>query len=186
MQDTRPQRSSVVAQAVSNGVRPYSNGSKPVLDASQWDALAPIPSPSYARTPQGAMVPNRLRIFSGTANPVSRLACCLRFGYCNSSLRGSLLWTGARPGGRLLSGAPAGRHAHQALCRRRDLRPGPGAPELQLLLLLQQAADSLWLLQESIRGCDVFLVQPTSPPVNDSLMELLVMIDACRQGALFC
>ena len=35
-------------------------------------------------------------------------------------------------------------------------------------------------VQESIRGCDVFLVQPTAPPVNDSLMELLVMIDACR------
>ena len=31
---------------------------------------------------------------------------------------------------------------------------------------------------ESIRGCDVFLVQPTAPPVNDNLMELLVTIDA--------
>ena len=41
-----------------------------------------------------------------------------------------------------------------------------------------------WLcLQESIRGCDVFLVQPTCPPVNDSLMELLVTIDACRRAS---
>ena len=31
---------------------------------------------------------------------------------------------------------------------------------------------------ESIRGCDVFLVQPTCPPVNDNLMELLGMVDA--------
>ena len=38
-------------------------------------------------------------------------------------------------------------------------------------------------VQESIRGCDVFLVQPTSPPVNDHLMELLVMIDACRRAS---
>lgn len=38
-------------------------------------------------------------------------------------------------------------------------------------------------LQESIRGCDVFLIQPTCPPVNDSLMELLVMIDACRRAS---
>eukprot|EP00798_Chlamydomonas_sp_ICE-L_P004865 gene4865-34625_t len=33
--------------------------------------------------------------------------------------------------------------------------------------------DSLMELTESIRGCDVFLVQPTCPPVNDSLMELM-------------
>jgi ribose-phosphate pyrophosphokinase len=38
-------------------------------------------------------------------------------------------------------------------------------------------------VQESIRGCDVFLVQPTCPPVNDHLMELLVMIDACRRAS---
>jgi hypothetical protein len=37
--------------------------------------------------------------------------------------------------------------------------------------------------QESVRGCDVFLVQPTTPPVNDHLMELLVMIDACRRAS---
>lgn len=38
-------------------------------------------------------------------------------------------------------------------------------------------------VQESIRGCDVFLIQPTCPPVNDNLMELLVMIDACRRAS---
>ena len=38
-------------------------------------------------------------------------------------------------------------------------------------------------VQESIRGCDVFLIQPTCPPVNDHLMELLVMIDACRRAS---
>lgn len=36
---------------------------------------------------------------------------------------------------------------------------------------------------ESIRGCDVFIVQPTCPPANDNLMELLVMIDACRRAS---
>lgn len=41
----------------------------------------------------------------------------------------------------------------------------------------------LCCLQESIRGCDVFLVQPTCPPVNDNLMELLVTIDACRRAS---
>ena len=39
------------------------------------------------------------------------------------------------------------------------------------------------LLQESIRGCDVFLIQPSCPPVNDSLMELLITIDACKRAS---
>lgn len=38
-------------------------------------------------------------------------------------------------------------------------------------------------VQESVRGCDVFLVQPTCPPANENLMELLVMIDACRRAS---
>lgn len=35
-------------------------------------------------------------------------------------------------------------------------------------------------IQENVRGHDVFVVQPTSAPTNDNLMELLVMIDALR------
>lgn len=35
-------------------------------------------------------------------------------------------------------------------------------------------------IQENIRGHDVFIVQPTSVPTNENLMELLVMIDAVR------
>ncbi|XP_071722362.1 ribose-phosphate pyrophosphokinase 2, chloroplastic-like [Rutidosis leptorrhynchoides] len=38
-------------------------------------------------------------------------------------------------------------------------------------------------LAESVRGCDVFLIQPTSPPANENLMELLIMIDACRRAS---
>jgi ribose-phosphate pyrophosphokinase len=38
-------------------------------------------------------------------------------------------------------------------------------------------------LMENVRGRDVFIVQPTSPPVNDHLMELLVMTDACRRAS---
>lgn len=38
-------------------------------------------------------------------------------------------------------------------------------------------------LDENIRGRDVFLVQPTSPPVNDNLMELLIIIDACKRAS---
>ncbi|MEC4892342.1 MAG: ribose-phosphate pyrophosphokinase [Oscillatoria sp. PMC 1051.18] len=38
-------------------------------------------------------------------------------------------------------------------------------------------------IQESIRGCDVYLIQPSCRPVNDHLMELLIMIDACRRAS---
>ena len=35
------------------------------------------------------------------------------------------------------------------------------------------------MISESIRGKDIFIIQPTSYPVNDNLMELLIMADAC-------
>ena len=38
-------------------------------------------------------------------------------------------------------------------------------------------------LNETVRGADVFLVQSTCKPVNDNLMELLVMADACRRAS---
>lgn len=38
-------------------------------------------------------------------------------------------------------------------------------------------------IQESIRGCDVYLIQPTCFPVNDHIVELLIMIDACRRAS---
>ena len=38
-------------------------------------------------------------------------------------------------------------------------------------------------IEESIRGCDVFIIQPTSNPVNLHLMELLIMIDACKRAS---
>jgi ribose-phosphate pyrophosphokinase len=38
-------------------------------------------------------------------------------------------------------------------------------------------------LDESVRRRDVFVVQPTAPPVNDHLLELLAFADACRRSA---
>lgn len=38
-------------------------------------------------------------------------------------------------------------------------------------------------IMENVRGQDVFLIQPTSFPANDNLMELLVAIDALRRGS---
>ena len=38
-------------------------------------------------------------------------------------------------------------------------------------------------ISETVRGSDVFLIQSTCEPVNDNLMELLIMIDACRRAS---
>jgi ribose-phosphate pyrophosphokinase len=38
-------------------------------------------------------------------------------------------------------------------------------------------------IEESIRGCDVFVIQSTSDPVNEHLMELLIMIDALKRAS---
>lgn len=38
-------------------------------------------------------------------------------------------------------------------------------------------------INEDVRGRDVYLVQPTCPPVNESLIELLVMIDSCKRAS---
>lgn len=38
-------------------------------------------------------------------------------------------------------------------------------------------------IDEDVRGRDVFLVQPTCPPVNDHLMELLIMIDSFKRAS---
>ena len=39
------------------------------------------------------------------------------------------------------------------------------------------------MIDESVRGKDVFIIQPTCQPVNDSMMELLIMIDACKRAS---
>jgi ribose-phosphate pyrophosphokinase len=38
-------------------------------------------------------------------------------------------------------------------------------------------------INESVRGSDVFIIQPTCPPVNENLIELLIMLDAFRRGS---
>ncbi|EMA6344969.1 ribose-phosphate diphosphokinase [Bacillus cytotoxicus] len=38
-------------------------------------------------------------------------------------------------------------------------------------------------IEESIRGCDVFIIQSTSFPVNEHIMELLIMIDALKRAS---
>ena len=43
--------------------------------------------------------------------------------------------------------------------------------------------ESFVQIKESIRGADVFIIQPTCPPTNHNMMELLVMVDAVRRAS---
>lgn len=38
-------------------------------------------------------------------------------------------------------------------------------------------------IEDNVRGSDVFIIQPTTPPVNESVMELLIIIDALRRAS---
>jgi ribose-phosphate pyrophosphokinase len=43
--------------------------------------------------------------------------------------------------------------------------------------------ESFVRIEENIRGYDVFVLQPTCPPVNDNILELLIMLDAFRRAS---
>jgi ribose-phosphate pyrophosphokinase len=60
----------------------------------------------------------------------------------------------------------------------RELGVAPGACAVERFPDGEVAVE----VRRSIRGREVFIVQPTSPPVNDHLVELLVFADACRRA----
>jgi ribose-phosphate pyrophosphokinase len=50
--------------------------------------------------------------------------------------------------------------------------------------LARYSDGEVWFqIQDNVRGADVFVVQPTGPPVNENLMELLVMLDAFKRSS---
>ncbi|NEQ68121.1 MAG: ribose-phosphate pyrophosphokinase [Symploca sp. SIO1B1] len=56
--------------------------------------------------------------------------------------------------------------------------------DLQPMVCKRFADGEIYIqIEESIRGCDVYLIQPTCQMVNDHLMELMIMIDACRRAS---
>ena len=58
-----------------------------------------------------------------------------------------------------------------------------GEPEGKMTVEKFPDGESFCKIDEDVRGKDVFIVQPTCRPVNDTLMELLVMIDCCRRAS---
>lgn len=65
----------------------------------------------------------------------------------------------------------------EAICRQLETDLG------RALVTKFQNGETRVKLDENVRGADVFVVQPTSEPVNDYIMELLLMIDALRRAS---
>jgi len=71
----------------------------------------------------------------------------------------------------------ANRDLADKLCRHLHLKPA------RISLGQFPDGENFCKLDEDVRGRDVFLMQPTCPPVNDNLIELLTMIDSCRRAS---
>ena len=58
-------------------------------------------------------------------------------------------------------------------------------PDVAVIELVTRFSDGEVYVQvdENVRGTDVFVIQPTCPPVNDTLMELLIMVDAMKRAS---
>ncbi len=73
----------------------------------------------------------------------------------------------------------ANRPLAKAICSYLDL------PEGQIQIRKFSDGETYCQVDENIRGTDVFIIQPTCPPVNENLMELLLMIDAFKRSSAF-
>ncbi len=71
--------------------------------------------------------------------------------------------------------------AHHQLAQ--DIARVMGLPLCDATVNTFPDGESFVQIKESIRGADVFIVQPTCPPTNHNLMELLVMVDAVRRAS---
>ena len=71
--------------------------------------------------------------------------------------------------------------AHQSLTR--EIADFLGIPIGQARLRRFPDSEVSFQIDENIRGADVFIVQPTSSPVDQHIMEMLVMIDAFRRSS---
>jgi ribose-phosphate pyrophosphokinase len=71
--------------------------------------------------------------------------------------------------------------AHPALAQ--EICAYLGMPLGALTLYNFSDGEDYCQIDENVRGADVFLVQPTSSPVNDHVMELLILLDAFRRSS---
>lgn len=72
-------------------------------------------------------------------------------------------------------------NAHRALAQ--SIAHHAGVPLGEMMITRFNDGEIRVQVEESARGNDIFIVQPTSAPVNDNLMELLIMVDAFRRAS---
>lgn len=65
----------------------------------------------------------------------------------------------------------------------RDIAQIIGHPLGELIITRFADGELRCAIDESIRGADVFIIQPTCKPVNDTLMELLILCDAFKRAS---
>jgi ribose-phosphate pyrophosphokinase len=71
----------------------------------------------------------------------------------------------------------ANRDHANAICKAIEVRPG------EALVSTFSDGEIFVEIRENVRGVNCFVVQPTCPPVNQNLMELLVMVDALKRAS---
>jgi len=81
-----------------------------------------------------------------------------------------------QPEMKVFSGS-ANRELAQRIC------DGIGTPLGQATISSFPDGETYVKIEENIRGRDVFIIQPTCPPTNQHLMELLIMVDAARRAS---
>jgi ribose-phosphate pyrophosphokinase len=81
-----------------------------------------------------------------------------------------------QPEMKVFSGS-ANRELAQRICE------GIGTPLGQATISSFPDGETYVKIEENIRGRDVFIIQPTCPPTNQHLMELLIMVDAARRAS---
>ena len=65
----------------------------------------------------------------------------------------------------------------------RDVAALLGQPLGEMIITRFSDGELRCAINESIRGADVFIIQPTCAPVNDTLMELLILCDAFKRAS---
>lgn len=79
--------------------------------------------------------------------------------------------------GPLIFGGTAGRHLSQEVCQHLHLNEG------RLEISHFSDGETGVKILDNVRGADCYLIQPTCPPVNEDLMELLLCVDAMRRAS---
>ncbi|MFN3273907.1 MAG: ribose-phosphate pyrophosphokinase [Paracoccus sp. (in: a-proteobacteria)] len=83
---------------------------------------------------------------------------------------------------KLISGN-ANRPLAQAIARRMSMHRGMNVSLLDARVERFNDAEIFVEVYENVRGEDMYIIQPTSNPANDNLMELLIMVDALRRSS---